>query len=210
MAATILRIHPENPPLARIQQAVEVLRKGGIIIYPTDTVYGIGCDLHNQKAIERLCRIKGLNPEKANLSFICHDLSHIADYAHGITTQTYKVIKKALPGPFTFIFEASAKAPRVGGQKRKTVGIRVPDNAIVRQLVRELGNPIVSTSVRTDEETLEGYVTDPDLILEKYRALVDLVIDGGFGGNVPSTIIDCTNDDFEMVREGLGDIEQYL
>ena len=210
MAATLLRIHPENPPQNRIQQAVDVLRKGGVIIYPTDTVYGIGCDIHNQKAVERLCRIKGLKPDKANLSFICHDLSHISDYAHGISTATFKVLKRALPGPFTFIFEASAKAPRVGGQKRKTVGIRVPDNAIIRQIVQELGNPIVSTSVREDENTLDEYVTDPDLILEKYRTMVDLVIDGGFGGNEPSTIIDCTNDDFELIRQGAGDIEQYL
>ena len=210
MAATLLRIHPENPPASRIQQAVEVLRKGGIIIYPTDTVYGIGCDIHNAKAVERLCRIKGFHSDKANLSFICHDLSHISDYAHGITTPVYKVIKKALPGPFTFIFEASAKAPRIGGRQRKTVGIRVPDNQIILQLVKELGNPIFSTSVRVDENTLDEYVTDPDLILEKYRTMVDLVIDGGFGGNVPSTIIDCTNDDFELVRQGAGDIEQYL
>ena len=210
MAATLLRIHPENPPASRIQQAVEVLRKGGIIIYPTDTVYGIGCDIHNAKAVERLCRIKGFHSDKANLSFICHDLSHISDYAHGITTPVYKVIKKALPGPFTFIFEASAKAPRIGGRQRKTVGIRVPDNQITLQLVKELGNPIFSTSVRVDENTLDEYVTDPDLILEKYRTMVDLVIDGGFGGNVPSTIIDCTNDDFELVRQGAGDIEQYL
>ncbi|GAA4370802.1 L-threonylcarbamoyladenylate synthase [Hymenobacter saemangeumensis] len=210
MPASILRIHPDNPPASRIQQAVEVLRKGGLIIYPTDTVYGIGCDIHNQKAVEKLCRIKGLHPEKANLSFICHDLSHISDYAHGITTPTYKVLKKALPGPFTFIFEASPKAPRYGGVKRKTVGIRVPDNQIVLQIVKEFGNPIVSTSVREDEDTLEEYVTDPDLIHEKYRLLVDMVIDGGFGGNTPSTIIDCTNDDFELIRQGAGDIEQYL
>jgi len=210
MPATLLRIHPDNPPQNRIQQAVEVLRKGGLIIYPTDTVYGIGCDIHNQKAVEKLCRIKGLHPDKANLSFICHDLSHISDYAHGITTPTYKVLKKALPGPFTFIFEASPKAPRYGGVKRKTVGIRVPDNQIVLQIVKEFGNPIVSTSVREDEDTLEEYVTDPDLIHEKYRLLVDMVIDGGFGGNTPSTIIDCTNDDFDLVRQGAGDIEQYL
>lgn len=210
MAATLLRIHPDNPPQNRIQQVVDVLRRGGIIIYPTDTVYGIGCDIHNAKAVDKLCRIKGLNPEKAMLSFICADLSHISDYAHGITTPTYKVIKRALPGPFTFIFEASSKVPRQGGRQRKTVGIRVPDNQIIIQLVRELGNPIMSTSVREDENTLDEYVTDPDLIFEKYRALVDLVIDGGFGNNVPSTIIDCTNDDFELVRQGAGDIEQYL
>jgi tRNA threonylcarbamoyl adenosine modification protein (Sua5/YciO/YrdC/YwlC family) len=210
MPATLLRIHPENPPQSRIQQAVDVLRKGGVIIYPTDTVYGIGCDVTNAKAVERVCRIKGIHPDKANLSFICYDLSHISDYAHGITTATYKVIKKALPGPFTFLFEASANAPRFGGVKRKTVGIRVPDNQIIRQLVKELGNPIVSTSVRESEETLEEYVTDPDLIYEKYRLLVDLVIDGGFGGNTPSTIVDCVNDEFEIVREGAGDIEPYL
>ncbi|WP_019947673.1 L-threonylcarbamoyladenylate synthase [Hymenobacter aerophilus] len=210
MSATLLRIHPANPPLNRIQQAVEVIRKGGVIIYPTDTVYGIGCDIHNAKAVERVCRIKGLNPEKANLSFICHDLSHISDYAHGITTPVYKVLKRALPGPFTFLFEASAKAPRQGGKQRKTVGIRIPDSPIILQLVRELGNPIMSTSVREDENTLEEYVTDPDLIFEKYRSMVDLVIDGGFGGNTPSTIIDCTNDDFELIRQGAGDIEQYL
>ncbi|WBO85053.1 L-threonylcarbamoyladenylate synthase [Hymenobacter yonginensis] len=210
MAATLLRIHPENPPQNRIQQVVDVLRRGGIIIYPTDTVYGIGCDIHNAKAVDKLCRIKGLNPEKAMLSFICADLSHISDYAHGITTPIYKVIKRALPGPFTFIFEASSKVPRQGGKQRKTVGIRVPDNQIIIQLVRELGNPIMSTSVREDENTLDEYVTDPDLIFEKYRSLVDLVIDGGFGNNVPSTIIDCTNDDFELVRQGAGDIEQYL
>ena len=210
MPATFLRIHPENPPHSRIQQAVEVLRKGGVIIYPTDTVYGIGCDVTNAKAVEKVCRIKKLFPDKANLSIICSDLSHISDYAHGITTATYKVIKKALPGPFTFIFEASPKAPRFGGVKRKTVGIRVPDNQIILQLVKELGNPIVSTSVREDENTIDEYVTDPDLIFEKYRMLVDLVIDGGFGNNVPSTVIDCTNDDFELIRQGAGDIEQYL
>jgi tRNA threonylcarbamoyl adenosine modification protein (Sua5/YciO/YrdC/YwlC family) len=210
MAATLLRIHPENPPQNRILQVVEVLRKGGLIIYPTDTVYGIGCDINNAKAVEKLCRIKGIKPEKADLSFICRDLSHISDYAHGITTPTFKVLKKALPGPFTFIFEASPNAPRYGGVKRKTVGIRVPDNQIVRQIVKEFGTPIVSTSVRESAETLEEYVTDPDLIFEKYRSLVDLVIDGGFGGNTPSTIVDCTNDDFDIIREGLGDIEPFL
>jgi len=210
MAATLLRIHPDNPPQNRIQQAVEVLRKGGLIIYPTDTVYGIGCDIYNQKAVEKLCRIKGIKPEKADFSIICHDLSNLNDYAYGITTPTYKIIKKALPGPFTFIFEASPNAPRYGGVKRKTVGIRVPDNMIVREIVKAFGNPIVSTSVRKDEETLEEYVTDPDLIFEQYRPLVDLVIDGGFGGNEPSTIVDCTSEDYEIIRQGLGDIEQFL
>ncbi|RSK42469.1 L-threonylcarbamoyladenylate synthase [Hymenobacter perfusus] len=209
MAATLLRIHPDNPPLNRIQQAVEIIRKGGIVIYPTDTIYGLGCDIHNARAVEKLCRIKGVHPEKANLSFICSDLSHITDYANGITTPVYKVLKKALPGPFTFIFEANTKAPRYGGVKRKTVGIRVPDNQICTMLVRELGNPIISTSIRDDDEILE-YSTDPDLIFEKYRPLVDLVIDGGFGNNTASTVVDCTNEDFEIIRQGAGDIEQYL
>ncbi|QIX62563.1 threonylcarbamoyl-AMP synthase [Hymenobacter lutimineralis] len=209
MAATLLRIHPDNPPQNRIQQAVEVLRSGGVIIYPTDTIYGLGCDIHNARAVEKLCRIKGIKPDKANLSFICSDLSHITDYANGITTPVYKVLKKALPGPFTFIFEASTKAPKYGGVKRKTVGIRVPDHNICLALVRELGNPIVSTSVHDDDEILE-YSTDPDLIFEKYRPLVDLVIDGGFGHNVASTVIDCTDEDFNIIRQGAGDIEQYL
>ncbi|GGG37143.1 L-threonylcarbamoyladenylate synthase [Hymenobacter glacieicola] len=209
MSATLLRIHPDNPPQNRLAQAAEILRKGGVIIYPTDTVYGLGCDIHNARAVEKLCRIKGLQPEKANLSFICSDLSHITDYATGITTPVYKVLKKALPGPFTFIFEASTKAPRYGGVKRKTVGIRVPDNNICTGLVRELGNPIVSTSIHDEDEILE-YSTDPDLIFEKYRPLVDLVIDGGFGNNVASTVVDCTNEDFDIVRQGVGDIEQYL
>ncbi|MCB2377641.1 threonylcarbamoyl-AMP synthase [Hymenobacter sp. BT635] len=209
MAATLLRIHPDNPPQNRLLQAVDVLRKGGVIIYPTDTIYGLGCDIHNAKAVEKLCRIKGVHPDKANLSFICSDLSHITDYAHNITTPVYKILKKALPGPFTFIFEASPKAPRYGGVKRKTVGIRVPDHNICLGLVKELGNPIVTTSIRDDDELLE-YTTDPDLIFEKYRSLVDLVIDGGFGNNVASTVVDCTSEDYEIIRQGAGDIEQYL
>ncbi|WP_303312014.1 L-threonylcarbamoyladenylate synthase [Hymenobacter sp. BT730] len=209
MSATLLRIHPDNPPLNRIQQAVDILRNGGVIIYPTDTIYGLGCDITNSKAVEKLCRIKGIKPDKANLSFICSDLSHITDYANGITTPIYKVLKKALPGPFTFIFEASTKAPKYGGVKRKTVGIRIPDHNICLALVRELGNPIVSTSIRDEDEILE-YSTDPDLIFEKYRPLVDLVIDGGFGNNIASTVVDCTDEDFNIVRQGAGDIEQYL
>ena len=209
MSATLLRIHPDNPPLNRIQQAVEIIRKGGIVIYPTDTIYGLGCDINNARAVEKLCRLKGVQPDKANLSFICSDLSHITDYANGITTPVYKVLKKALPGPFTFIFEASTKAPRYGGVKRKTVGIRIPDNQICAMLVKELGNPIISTSIRDDDEILE-YSTDPDLIFEKYRPLVDLVIDGGFGNNIASTVVDCTSEDFNIIRQGAGDIEQYL
>lgn len=207
--AEFLKIHPDNPPLNKILQAVEVLRKGGIIIYPTDTIYGLGCDLHNQRAIERICQIKGIKPEKANLSFICSDLTHISDYAKGISTATYKVMKKALPGPFTFVLEASSKVPKFGSAKKKTVGIRVPENEICLTLVKELGNPIISTSIRDEDEVIE-YSTDPELIYEKFRNLVDLVIDGGYGNNIASTVICAIDDDFEVLRQGAGDIDEYL
>ncbi|MBC7448978.1 MAG: threonylcarbamoyl-AMP synthase, partial [Hymenobacteraceae bacterium] len=164
---------------------------------------------HNARAVERLAKLKGIKPEKAHFSFICQDLTHIADYARQITTPQYKVLKKALPGPFTFIFEASTKAPRYGGNRRKTVGIRVPDHRIPCELVRLLGNPIVSTSTHDDDELLE-YATDPELIFEKYEHTVDLMIDGGYGHNIASTVIDCQNDSFEVLRQGAGDIEQYL
>jgi tRNA threonylcarbamoyl adenosine modification protein (Sua5/YciO/YrdC/YwlC family) len=209
MAAQLLKIHPENPQQQRIQEAVDVLRSGGLVIYPTDTIYGIGCDVHNARAVERLAKLKGIKPDKANFSFICADLAHIADYARQITTPQYKVLKKALPGPFTFIFEANTNAPRYGGVKRKTVGIRVPDHQICCELVKGLGNPIVSTSIRDEDELIE-YSTDPELIYEKYQQLVDLVIDGGFGHNIASTVVDCQNDAFTVIRQGAGDIEQYL
>lgn len=207
--ALFLKIHPENPPLNRILQAVEILRRGGLIIYPTDTIYGMGCDLHNQRAVERLCQLKGIRPDKANLSFICSDLTHISDYARSISTQTYKIMRKALPGPFTFILEASSKVPKLAGAKKKTVGIRVPDHQIPLTLVRELGNPIISTSIHDEDEIIE-YSTDPELIFEKYKSLVDLVIDGGYGKNIPSTVVDCLSGECEVLRQGLGDIEVYL
>ena len=207
--AIFLKIHPDNPPQNKVLQVVEVLRKGGLIIYPTDTIYGLGCDLHNARAIERLCQIKGIKPEKANLSFVCSDLTHISDYAKGISTHTYKVMKKALPGPFTFILEASAKVPKFGGAKKKTVGIRVPDNEICLTIVKELGNPIISTSIHDEDEVIE-YSTDPELIYEKYRNLVDLVIDAGYGNNIASTVVNCTDDEMEVLREGAGDLDQYL
>ena len=207
--AQFIKIHPDNPPLKKILEIVDILRQGGIVIYPTDTIYGIGCDLHNARAVERLCQIKGIKPEKANLSFVCSDLTHISDYAKGISTQTYKVMKKALPGPFTFILEASSKVPKFGGVKKKTVGIRVPDNEICLSIVRELGNPIISTSTHDEDEVIE-YSTDPELIYEKYRGLVDAVIDAGYGNNIASTVVDCVDDNFEIIREGAGDLEQYL
>jgi len=209
MSAIFLRINPDNPPLNKLLQAVEVLQKGGLVIYPTDTIYGLGCDLHNAKAMEKLCRLKGVKPEKANFSFICSDLTHLSDYARATSTQVYKVMKKALPGPFTFILEASTKVPKLGGTKRKTVGIRVPDHQIPRTLVQELGNPLVSTSIHDEDDIIE-YSTDPELIYEKFKDKVDLVIDGGYGKNIASTVVDCQDDAFTVIRQGAGDLEDYI
>lgn len=205
--AAFIQIHPDNPQEKKIREVADILRNGGIVIYPTDTIYGIGCDIHNTRAVERVCQIKGVKADKVHLSFICSDLTHISDYAR-IDTAAYKVMKKALPGPFTFVLEASSKVPRYSGSKKKTVGIRVPDNNIALGLVRELGNPILSTSIRDEDEVVE-YSTDPELIYDKYKHLVDVVIDGGYGNNIASTVIDAANN-FEVLREGAGDIEQYL
>ncbi|NGM64719.1 L-threonylcarbamoyladenylate synthase [Sphingobacterium sp. SGR-19] len=205
----LLRIYEENPNPKFIEQAVDVLKKGGVIIYPTDTVYGIGCDITNQKAIERVCKIRGLKPEKSNLSFICYDLTDISQYTKPFDTAVFRVLKKTLPGPFTFIFNASSQVPKLLSTKKKTVGIRVPDNNIVREIVKELGNPIVTSSIRDEDDIIE-YSTDPELIYEKYQDLVDLVIDGGYGGNVASTIVDVTSGEFAVIREGKGDLEEYL
>ena len=205
----LIKIYPENPNPKAIEQVVEVLRKGGLIIYPTDTVYGLGCDITNQKAIETICRIRNIKPDKANFSFICYDLSHISDYTKPIDSTTFRVIKKALPGPFTFIFNASHAVPKLLNSNKKTVGIRVPDNNIAREIVKALGNPIVSASIKDEDEIIE-YSTDPELIYEKYQDQVDLVIDGGYGGNIASTVVDCTNGEFEVIREGKGDLEQFL
>jgi tRNA threonylcarbamoyl adenosine modification protein (Sua5/YciO/YrdC/YwlC family) len=205
----LIKIYPENPNEKAIQQAADVLRKGGIIIYPTDTVYGLGCDITNQKAIERICKIRNIKPEKANFSFICYDLSHISDYIKPIDNATFRVLKKALPGPFTFIFNASHAVPKLLSSNKKTVGIRVPDNNIAREIVKALGNPILSTSIHDEDDIIE-YSTDPELIHEKYEDLVDLVIDGGYGDNIPSTVIDCTTGEFDVIREGKGQLEEYL
>lgn len=202
----LIRIYEENPNEKAIQQAVDVLKKGGLIIYPTDTVYGLGCDITNQKAIEKVCRIRGIKPDKANFSFICYDLSHIADFIKPIDTAVFRVIKKALPGPFTFIFNANNNVPKLLSSNKKTVGIRVPDNNIARCIVEKLGNPIISTSIHDEDEIIE-YSTDPELIHEKFEDHVDLVIDGGYGENVPSTVIDCTEGGFEIIRQGKGVLE---
>jgi tRNA threonylcarbamoyl adenosine modification protein (Sua5/YciO/YrdC/YwlC family) len=205
----LIKVYPENPNPKTIDQIVEVLKKGGLIIYPTDTVYGLGCDITNQKAIEKICRIRGIKPEKANFSFICSDLRHISDYIKPIDTTVFRVLKKALPGPFTFIFNANNNVPKLLSSNKKTVGIRVPDNSIARAIVEALGHPIISASIKDDDELIE-YSTDPELIHEKYEELVDLVIDGGYGGNEASTVVDCTAGDFEIIRDGKGDIEAYL
>lgn len=201
----LLRIYEENPNDREIQKVVEVLRQGGVIIYPTDTVYGLGCDINQPKAIARVARIRGINLEKANFSFICHDLSNIADYTKQLSNDVFKLMKRNLPGPFTFILEANNKVPKIFKSKKKTVGIRVPDNDIVREIVRQLGNPIMSTSIHDEDEVIE-YTTDPELIDEKYEDKVDLVIHGGYGGNEASTVVDCSSDAFEIVREGKGEL----
>ena len=205
----LIKIYPENPNEKSVQQVVDVLKKGGIIIYPTDTVYGLGCDITNSRAIERICRIKGIKPDKANFSFVCHDLSHITDYTKPIDNETYRILKKALPGPFTFIFNANKNVPKLLSSNKKTVGIRVPDNNIARAIVEMLGNPIISTSIHDDDEIME-YSTDPELIHEKYEEIVDLVIDGGYGDNEPSTIVDCSTGDFEILRQGKGKLDHFL
>ncbi len=209
MPAEFIKIYPENPDPRKIQQVVNVLRDGGIIIYPTDTVYGMGCDIFNQRAIERICLIKGVKPKKQNFSFICYDLSNISEYTRALSTPVFKMMKKALPGPFTFILEANNNVPKLLNNKKKTVGIRVPDHSIPRTLVKELGQPILTTSIRDEDDVIE-YSTDPELIFEKFRDLVDLVIDGGYGNNVASTVIDCSGEKIEILREGLGDVSEIV
>jgi tRNA threonylcarbamoyl adenosine modification protein (Sua5/YciO/YrdC/YwlC family) len=205
----LLRINPEKPNFEEIRKVVDCLSDGGVVIYPTDTVYGIGCDINKQRAVERVCRIKGIDPEKANFSFICSDLSHLADFTRPISTSVYKVMKKALPGPFTFILEANNSVPKLFRSKKKTVGIRIPDNTICREIVKQLGNPVMSTSVHDDDEIIE-YTTDPELIYEKYKDQVDIVIAGGYGNNEASTVVDCSEGSFEILRQGLGVLEDYL
>lgn len=205
--AEFIKIYEENPNPKEIKKVVEVLQRGGLIIYPTDTVYGLGCDITNTKALERIARIKGVKLEKAKFSFICHDLSNLSDYVKQIDTSTFKVLKRALPGPYTFILPGAKTLPSVF-KKKKTVGIRVPDNKIALEIVKQLGNPIVSTSIR-DEDWVIEYTTDPELILEKWGSLVDLVIDGGYGDNTASTIIDFSGPEAEIVREGKGSLEIF-
>lgn len=205
--AQFLRIYEENPNPKQIAKVVQVLRKGGLVIYPTDTVYGLGCDITNSRALEKIARIKGIKLAKANWSFICADLSNLSDYVRQIDTTTFKILKRALPGPYTFILPGSNSLPR-DFKKKKTVGIRIPDNSIAQALVRELGNPIVSTSIYDEDELLE-YTTDPELIYEKWDNLVDVVIDGGYGDNVASTVIDLSEGEPEIIREGKGSVDIF-
>ncbi|WP_037319570.1 L-threonylcarbamoyladenylate synthase [Salegentibacter sp. Hel_I_6] len=203
--AELLKIYDENPSQKHINKVVETLRNGGLIIYPTDTVYGLGCDITNTSALEKIAQIKGVKLEKANFSFICEDLSNLSDYVKQIDSATFKILKRNLPGPYTFILPGNNNLPNVF-KKKKTVGIRVPDNAICKSIVATLGNPIVSTSIYDEDEVIE-YTTDPELIKEKWDHLVDLVIDGGYGDNIPSTVIDLTTSQPEIIREGKGSVD---
>ncbi len=205
--AEFIKIYEENPNPKEIKRVVKILRDGGVIIYPSDTVYALGCDIKNNRAMERVAQLRGVKLEKANFSFVCEDLSNLSDYVKQIDTPTFKLLKRNLPGPYTFILPGNNNLPTVF-KKKKEVGIRIPNNNITLEIVKALGNPLVSTSIRDEDEVLE-YTTDPELILEKWDNLVDLVIDGGYGGNQGSTIIDLSNDEPEVVREGKGSLEIF-
>ena len=200
----LIRIHPVDPQVRLIRQVAELLKQGGIIVYPTDTIYGLGCDIYQHKAVERICQIKNVQPQKANLSFVCYDLSDLSKYARQLATPVYRTLKHYLPGPYTFILQASKEVPKILKTKKDTVGIRVPDNKIGRCIVQELGNPILSATL--PGEYVEEY-TDPEIIHDRFGNLVDMVIDGGVGGMIPSTIIDFTKEEPELIREGAGEWE---
>lgn len=206
MAAEFIKLYEENPEMDKISRIVNILRDGGVVIYPTDTVYGIGCDINSTRAVEKIAKIKGINPKKHNFSMICADLSNISHYTRMISKPVFKMMKKGLPGPFTFILEASSHVPKIMHSNKKTIGIRVPDHNVPRLLVEGLGHPILTTSINDEDEVVE-YSTDPELIFEKYQHLVDVVIDGGYGQNVASTVLDCTGASVEVVRQGLGQVE---
>jgi len=202
----LIKIYPENPNPRHIRQVADMLEAGGIIIYPTDTVYAMGCDIKANKSIEKIARLKGLNPSNPDLSLIFHDMSQLSEYTVIRENTLFKLLKRNLPGPFTFIVHANNQIPKLFKNKKKTVGIRIPDSSIVLELVRELGRPIVTTSIHDPDEVIE-YTTDPELIYEKYRDFADAIIDGGFGKNEASTIVDCTGDDIQIIRQGLGKLE---
>ncbi|NPA37892.1 MAG: threonylcarbamoyl-AMP synthase [Chlorobi bacterium] len=199
----LIKLYPDNPDSKQIDFVVDILKKGGLIIYPTDTIYALGCDSYNNKAVEKVARIKGVNPKKANFSFICYDFKHLSQFTRPLNNTTFKLMKHCLPGPFTFILPANSNVPKLFKNNKKTVGIRIPNNNIIREITRVLGNPILTTSVKDDDDIIE-YTTDPELIHEKFGDIVDVVIDGGFGENEPSTVIDCTGDECVIVRQGKG------
>ncbi len=209
MTAELIKIHPINPEGRKIARIVDILKNGGVIIYPTDTIYGIGCDLMNRKSIERLCQIINVKPQKLDLSFICQDLSQVSNYVRRMDTPVFKILKKALPGPYTFILESSSKVPKILDVNKKTVGIRIPANLIPLALVQQLGNPIISSSIK-DEDIVREYTTDPEKIYDDFKHKVDVVIDGGPGGNVASSVIDCTGGTLSIIRKGLGDVEWMI
>jgi tRNA threonylcarbamoyl adenosine modification protein (Sua5/YciO/YrdC/YwlC family) len=203
----LLRINEKNIPSPAISQIVDCLKNGGIIIYPTDTVYALGCDITQARAIEKICKLKNIKPEKSNFSFVCSDLSHLSEFTSAIPNHVFRVMKKALPGPYTFILESNSNVPKLLKQNKKTVGIRVPDNAICKEIVEQLGNPLISTSLHDTSDDILEYFSDPEVIHRQYGDVVDIVVDGGFGNIYPSTVIDCSNNDFQVVREGLGSLE---
>ncbi|HET9052718.1 MAG TPA: L-threonylcarbamoyladenylate synthase [Cyclobacteriaceae bacterium] len=206
MQAELLKIHPQNPEPRKIRHVVDIVLQGGLIVYPTDTVYGLGCNLMNKKAIERLCHILEIKPQKLDLSFICKDLSQISEYVRRIDTPVFKMLKKVLPGPFTFILESSSKVPKILNVNKKTVGIRIPDHRVPAMIVDALGNPLITASIK-NEDVIREYTTDPEEMFEDLKHVVDLVIDSGAGGNIPSTVVDCTGPQPQIVRQGLGDAE---
>ncbi|MFQ5447777.1 MAG: L-threonylcarbamoyladenylate synthase [Saprospiraceae bacterium] len=202
----LLTLHPDNPAPRKVQRVVQTLRDGGVIIYPTDTVYGIGCDIFHQKAVERVCRIRGLNPAKAMLSFLCKDIAQVAQYAWQLDNDVFRLLKQNLPGPFTFILRSNNTVPKLFKNRKRTIGVRIPSNTITLALVEELGHPILSASLKSTDDG-EEYLTDPGIIHDIFGTQVDLVIDGGTGGNAPSTLVDCTVQPFEIIREGAGQLE---
>lgn len=199
----LLKVYPENPGERHLKIILECLKDGGVIIYPTDTVYGLGCDITKIRAVDRVAQIKGIKRQKANFSFICHSLSQLSDFTHPIPNHTFKIMRRALPGPFTFILNANNNVPHFFQSNKKTIGIRIPDHKVPIQIVEKLGNPIMTTSIHNEDEIVE-YLTDPELIYEKFHKLVDIVIDSGHSGNIPSTVIDCTGDGLIIVRQGKG------
>ena len=202
-----LEINPKNPDARKVNKVVKILEKGGVIIYPTDSVYGLGCDIFNQKAVERICNIRGINPEKANLTFICKDIKQLSKYVYQIDNQLFRLLKENIPGAFTFILKANKEVPRHFKNKRKTIGVRVPNNPVALAILEELGRPILSISLKGDAESDDDFPIDPSLIYDDFEKRVDVVIDGGMGNNEPSTIVDCTSDDFEIIREGVGELK---